>query len=175
MKKNIFAIFLFVFSFFAYSRSGFGGQMGFDFSTKTDTFFSATFKTDTSPLCISLNAHFTNPIYNELKSSNTFTFSLDDWFVNERLAEHLDFYILWGISGGFFYDFNCDSSEKDFLLGTGSRFGFGLDFFFFNRHLEFFTQAVWNPFIALGKTESDFDVDFRPINFPCSIGMRIWN
>jgi len=171
----VFVLFIFV-PVSVFAKVGVGGQFGFDLGRKPDSFASLSIRSDVSPWCVSLNAHFSNPIYDEFALSDTFTFSADDYFVNERLCQNVEFYVLWGISAGFYVDFGAaDSDSKDFSFGTGSRFGGGLDFFFFHRHLELFLQAVWNPYLGIKKDDGEFGFLGKLDNFPCSVGIRFWN
>mgnify|MGYP006916023033 FL=1 len=157
-----------------FSRTGFGLRGGFDCGSSSDTFVSASVRRDTSPWCVSIGAHFSNPVFSSLEPTGTFTAAFDDYFVNERIQEHIDIYVLWGISAGFSCGFD-GSGEKDFSVGTGSRFGVGFDFFFFGRHLEFFSEAVWNPYLGVEREGGDFSFMGKVDNFPCSLGFRIWN
>ena len=119
--KKFLLIFVFVsLPLFAFSDVGLGGAFSYNLSTSPTSAVSFTARSDESPWCIFLNAHLKN---------NTITVFADDWFINERIATHLDYFVLWGISAGFSFNENF----TDF--GTGCRFGGGLDFFFFERHL----------------------------------------
>ena len=160
-KLKIYAFIVFFFSItnFIFAKAGLGGSISYSASTTPTAFASFTARSDTSPWGIFFNAHF---------DENTLTVFADNWFVNERLAEHADYFVLWGISGGF--RFEDDIQE----FCTGARFGAGLDFFFLNRYLEFFGQAVWNPYFGIKKEKSDYSAIFRPVNFPCSAGIRLW-
>ena len=143
-----------------FSRTGFGLQGGFDCGSSSDNFVSASVRRDPSPWCVSIGAHFSNPVFSSLEPTGTFTAAFDDYFVNERIMEHIDMYVLWGISAGFSCDFD------------GSV---GFDFFFFGRHLEFFSEAVWNPYLGVEREGGDFSFMGKVDNFPCSLGFRIWN
>lgn len=156
------SIFVFIFlsvSFSAFANVGFGGSFSYNVSTTPSEAVSFTVRSDKSPWGVFLNAHL---------KKNIFSVFVDDWFVNERIAEHADYFVLWGISGG------CRVDDGIFEIATGSRFGAGLDFFFFKRHLEFFAQAVWNPYFGVKKEDGGFSPIIRPLNFPCSAGLRIW-
>ena len=114
-----------------------------------------------------MNAHFSP---DSLEFLNEFSVDVDNWFVYERLSSHLDFFVLWGISGGAKV---CHSSEY-YSAGTGARFGGGLSFMFFRRSLELALQAVWNPYFAIEKDDGDFGIFGRPLNFPLSAAVRFW-
>ena len=121
------------------------------------TSFSA--RSDTSPWSVFFNAHL---------KENAVTLFLDDWFINERLGEHADYFVLWGMSYGSVFE------EDETILAMGSRFGAGLDFFLMDRRLEIFAQTVWNPYFGVRKEDGDFSPLFRPVNFPCTAGLRLW-
>ena len=174
MKRFFVVSFFLLASALAFPRAGFGVHGGFDCGRDSDSFVSASFRRDTSPWVFSLDAHFSNPLFSDLKFADTFTFVADDYFVNERVSEHMDVYVLWGSSAGFYSDFSAGSG-RDFSVGTGSRFGVGFDFFFLNRHLEFFSQAVWNPYLGVKREDGDFNFLGKIDNFPCSVGFRFWN
>ena len=106
--------------------------------------------------------------FNSHLGENTVTLFLDDWFINERLCEHADYFVLWGMSYGATFE------EDEIIFAMGSRFGAGLDFFLLSRRLEIFGQAVWNPYFGFKKEDGDYSPLFRPVNFPCSAGLRLW-
>lgn len=160
LKKFFLICLLAVLPFLAFSNVGIGGSYTYNLSTSPSSSLSFTARSDESPWCIFLNAH--------IFDRNTISVFADDWFINERIASHLDYFVLWGISAGFSFDENY----TDF--GTGCRFGGGLDFFFFERHLEFFAQAAWNPYFAVKKEDDSWSPLFRPVNFPFSAGLRLW-
>lgn len=143
----------------AFARAGLGGAFSHAAATTPLELASFTARTDTSPWGVFFNVHF---------KSNTVSCFLDNWFVNERIAEHLDYFVLWGMSFGARFD------EEATELATGSRFGAGLDFFFVQRHLELFIQSVWNPYFGVKKSDGDYNMLVRPVNFPCSAGVRVW-
>lgn len=145
--------------FSSYAKAGLGCSYTYNLSTKSRSMVSFTARTDKSPWCVSFNAFLQN---------NGMSLYLDNWFVNERLAEHLDYYVLWGMNFGAVFD---DDNIQGF---TGARFGAGLDFFLLKRHLEIFTQFVWNPYFGIDKTDWNFSPIIRPVNFPCTAGIRIW-
>ena len=161
MMKSKILVLAFFFSgcSFSSARAGLGGSFSYGASTTPQMLASLSVRTDVSPWCVFLNAHL---------EDNVFSVFADDWFVSERVAEHLDYFVLWGISGGFRFD------DGVFALATGCRFGAGLDFFFFGRHLEIFAQAVWNPYFGVRKSGGSFSPVLRPVNFPCGAGIRVW-
>ncbi|MBP5284394.1 MAG: hypothetical protein J6Y93_07015, partial [Treponema sp.] len=128
-------------------------------STSPDTAASFTVRSDVSPWCVYFNSHIGN---------NTISVFADDWFVNERLSEHCDYYVLWGVSG------SCSFEEDCLEVTTGCRFGSGLDFFVFKRQLEFFAQAVWNPYFGVKKESGTYSPVFVPANLPLTTGLRVW-
>ena len=159
IKFSVICALFFFSSAFSFARAGLGGAFSYSASTTPTSFASFTARSDVSPWCLFFNAHL------DKKVLSVFA---DDWFVNERLSEHLDYFVLWGISGGIRFE----DEKREFV--TGCRFGAGLDFFFCERRLEFFAQAVWNPYFGVKKFQDDYSPLFRPINFPCSAGMRVW-
>ena len=148
---------------------GLGVGVGMDISSSPDTFVSASFRTDTNPWCISVSAHF-NDKFASFK--NAWSFSADNWFVYNSLEKNIDYFCLWGFSGGIEKDF---SSGDDFSFAFGSRLGAGLDFFFLDRRTEFFAQFVWDLRIGLERENDEFNMLFAPDNFPISAGIRVWN
>ncbi|MBQ9207550.1 MAG: hypothetical protein IJ158_12685 [Treponema sp.] len=158
-KLSVMCALFFFCAAFSFARVGLGGAFSYSASTSPHEFVSFTARTDVSPWCVFFNAHF---------KDNTISVFADDWFINERIAEHLDYFVLWGISGGVRFE------EERFELATGCRFGAGLDFFLLKRHVELFAQAVWNPYFGIKKSGGDYSPLFRPVNFPCSAGIRIW-
>jgi len=152
-------IFLFCFCAFSFAKTGLGGSFSYSAATTPQAFASVTARNDVSPWSFFLNAHF---------KENAISFFADDWFVNERVAEYFDYFVLWGASG------YCRFEKNVFEVATGCRFGAGLDFFFIKRHLEFFAQAVWNPYFGLQKSDNEYSPLFRPVNFPCTAGARLW-
>lgn len=160
LKRGLFSLLIFLVPTFSFSDVGLGGS--FSYGASTSPFMAASFtaRSDLSPWSVFFNAHL---------EDNTISVFLDDWFVNERFAEHLDYYVLWGLSFGARFD---DGKTEVF---TGSRFGAGLDFFFFNRHFEIFTQGLWNPYLGVKKNSGEgAKFLFRPVNFPLTAGARIW-
>ncbi|MCR4822134.1 MAG: hypothetical protein K5873_04580 [Treponema sp.] len=158
-KSITLAIFLFFLAFSSYARAGIGASFSYSISTDPHSFLSFSGRSDISPWSIFMNAHLTD---------NTISLFADNWFVNERLAEHVDYFVLWGMSFGATFE----DDKKAFC--TGARFGAGFDFFFFGRHLELFTQAVWNPYFGFKKEDGDYGPVIKPVNFPCTAGLRIW-
>lgn len=165
MKTKIFFFFLF-FSFsamfsFASSKShaGIGSSLSYSLSTSQHSFVSFTARSDLSPWVVFFNAHF---------NQSVMTVFADNWFINESLSSQLDYFVFWGISGGIRFE---DEKRE---LATGCRFGAGVDFFCLNRRLEFFAQTVWNPYFGVKKIDKDCSLIFRPVNFPCSAGIRMW-
>ena len=160
LKKYILCAFLFAaFHSLSFANTGLGASFTYSASTFPDSAVSFTIKPDTSPWCVFFNGHLTD---------NVITVYADDWFINERIAEHLDYFVLWGISGGFCFD------DDIFEAGTGCRFGAGLSSFFAARHIELFGQAVWNPFFAVRKESGSYSQVFRPVNFPLTAGLRFY-
>ncbi|MBR4599747.1 MAG: hypothetical protein IKO39_06845 [Treponema sp.] len=159
MKKVFLALMLLAFCPLVFAHVGLGGSFTYNASTSPSCAASFTARSDESPWGIFMNAHL---------KENTVSIFADNWFVNERLAEHLDYFVLWGISLGTCFE------KKSYDFGTGCRFGAGLDFFFFKRHLEFFAQAVWNPYFGVKKEDGKWSPLIRPVNFPCTAGLRLW-
>ena len=141
------------------SQAGMGAAFSYTASTSPESLVSFTARSDLSPWVFFMNAHL---------KENTLSLFADDWFINERISNHLDYFVLWGVSAGVRFD------EDIFEVGTGCRFGAGLDFFFLKRRIEIFSQAVWNPYFAIKKEESDFSPVFCPANFPGTLGLRLW-
>ncbi len=96
------------------------------------------------------------------------TLSLDNWFINERITGNLDYYVLWGL--GFGVTFQDDLQ----ILAAGSRLGAGFDLFFMERRLEFFAQAVCEPYYGAKKKDRGWKAFITPVNFPCTAGIRLW-
>ncbi|MBB5226170.1 hypothetical protein DYE50_10145 [Treponema ruminis] len=160
MKKFFLAFFIFAgFSSLSFARVGLGGAFSYSLSADSHEMVSFSARSDESPWCLFFNS--------QLKE-NTITLFLDDWFINERLARHLDYFVLWGMSYGA--TFEADKT----VFAMGCRFGAGFDMFFFNRRLEFFGQAVWNPYFGASKEDGSCSLLFRPVNFPCTAGLRLW-
>ena len=160
LKQKFLLCFILLFpAFFLSARTGLGGAFSYSLSTEPHTAASFSVRTDFSPWSLLANVHF---------NENTLSLFFDNWFVNERLAEHADYFLLWGMSFGSTFE------ENDAAICTGARFGAGFDFFFLNRRLETFVQAVWNPYLGLKKKDGDYAPVLRPVNFPCSAGLRIW-
>ncbi|MBQ0050841.1 MAG: hypothetical protein KBT11_02120 [Treponema sp.] len=163
MKFNKIAlafVLLFIPLYGGFCRTGIGGAYTYNLSTTPTDCVSATFRQDTQPWSVLTNAHL---------DCNKFSVFVDNWFINERIAEHLDYFVLWGISGEFL------KNDEKMEISTGARAGIGLDFFFFRRHLEIFTQFVWNPYYGI-KLNEDNEISplFRPASFPCTAGLRLW-
>lgn len=159
LKICLFSAFFFLCGAALFARAGLGGSFSYSASTTPQSFASFTARSDVSPWCVFFNTHL---------GESTVSVFADDWFVNERVAEHLDYYVLWGISAGARFD---DGVRE---LATGARFGAGLDCFFLARHVEFFAQGVWNPYFGIKKSGGDYSAIFRPVNFPCTAGLRVW-
>ncbi|MBR1722721.1 MAG: hypothetical protein IJ727_09620 [Treponema sp.] len=136
-----------------------GASFSYCLSTEPDECLSFSARSDISPLAVSFNAHL---------EDNTITLFLDDWFINERISDHLDYYVLWGMSYGATFE------DEEKILAMGGRFGAGFDFFFLHRSIELFLQAVWNPYFGIKKKNGDFSPLFYPVNFPGTAGFRIW-
>ena len=159
-RKFILAVFIFSFFLsFSFSNVGLGGSFSYVASTSPHMQVSFTAKSDHSPWTVFFNAHL---------KENTISVFADDWFINERIAEHLDYFVLWGISAGATFE------DDKTIIATGCRFGAGLDFFFLKRSLEFFAQSVWNPYFGIKKKNNDCSAVFKPITFPCTAGIRFW-
>ena len=142
-----------------FANAGIGGAFSYNASPSSAFFASFTAKSDVSPWTVFFNANL---------DENTITIFLDDWFINERVAEHLDYFVFWGMSFGATFE------ENEISAGTGARFGAGLDFFFFKRHLELFVQAAWNPYFGIKNEHWDYSAIIKPLTFPCTAGVRIW-
>lgn len=160
LKKSLFALFFLCACFGAFSEAGVGGAFSYSPSTTPTSFVSFTARSDVSPWCVFLNGHL---------EKKTLSLFVDNWFINERISEHVDYYVLWGIGAGVTFD------DGKRMIATGSRLGAGLDFFFLERRLEFFTQAVFEPYYGIKKNRDENWKPFiRPVNFPCSAGIRVW-
>ena len=144
---------------FSFAKAGLGGAFSYNVSTAPISFASFTARSDESPWCVFFNAG--------LKKKCVTSF-VDNWFINERISNHVDYYVLWGLSFGARFD------DDEYFLATGSRLGAGLDFFFLERRLEFFAQAVYEPYYGARKTDESWKPFIRPVNFPCSAGLRLW-
>ena len=142
-----------------FSHTGLGASFSYSASTSPYAAFSFTARSDLSPWCVFFNSHL---------GENTISVFADDWFINERISNHLDYFVFWGISGGFRFD--DELSE----ISTGCRFGAGLDLFLLTRHLEFIAQSVWNPYFGVKKEDGNYSPLFRPVNFPCTAGIRLY-
>ena len=159
-RKILFLCSLFFFSLAtSFARAGIGASFTLDLSLNPAPLVSLTAKTDTSPWTFFFNVH---PL------SNTLTFFADNWFINERMAEHLEYYVFWGPSGGFTFD------DGSFNMAMGARIGAGLDFFFFRRHLELFTQTAWNPYFGLQYEDGSYGPLIHVLSFPITAGLRLW-
>ena len=155
--------FLFISFFFlpgiSFASAGLGTSFSYSFSTTPQISASFSARSDTSPWSVFFNSHL---------NEKTISLFLDDWFINERISEHIDYFVLWGMSYGATFE------DEKTIFSMGCRFGAGLDFFFLRRRIEFFTQSVWNPYFGIKKEDGDFAPLFRPVNFPCSVGIRGW-
>lgn len=160
MRFRIFlAVILFCLSFQVFPSTGIGGGAGYVFSTSPSGCVSVSLRQDTQPWSFAVNLH---PYKNKI------SVFADNWFISENITGLLDYFVLWGVSGEF-------RKENELLeISTGCRFGAGLDFMFFKRHLELYFQAVWNPYFGLKKEKSDYDPLFRPLSFPVTAGFRFW-
>ena len=160
MKVICAVLFLFVQTVvFAFAGSGLGVQGGYDFSSKPAWFVSVTGRSDFYPWVVSMNAY---------PQKNMISVFADDYFINERLSRHIDYYLFWGISAGFLSDDGLIEAS------TGCRFGAGADFFLFSRRMNFFCKAAWNPYFGTKKYDGSWGPLVRPLSFPCSAGFRIW-
>ena len=160
MKKFLLAVVaLFGICTLSFARVGLGGAFSYSLSTYPHAMVSFSARTDESPWCVSINSQL---------GKNTIMLFLDDWFINERLAEHLDYFVLWGMSYGATFE-PCET-----VLAMGCRFGGGFDLFFMNRRIEIFGQSVWNPYFGAIKEDERYSPLFRPVNFPCTAGLRLW-
>ena len=158
--KSFFLLIFFSSCLAASAEAGIGAAVSYSPSTMPTSFVSFTARSDVSPWCVFLNGHL------EKKTVSIF---VDDWFINERISEHVDYFVLWGISLGATFD------DGKRMVATGSRLGAGLDFFFLGRKVEFFTQAVFEPYYGIKKNRGENWKPFiRPLNFPCSAGIRAW-
>ena len=160
MKKT-FWLFLFFFGFCAlsFARAGLGAAFSYNVSTVSCAEAAFSARSDESPWCVFFNSRL---------NQNSISLCLDDWFINERISEHADYFVLWGMSYGAVFE----SKETEFDMGC--RFGAGGDFFFCKRRLELFAQLVWNPYFGIRKEDGELSPVFRPVNFPCSAGIRLW-
>lgn len=158
-------IFLAIFVFFCYTgflsaEVGLGASFSCDISENCPKSAAFSVRSDEMPWCVFFKAGL---------NQNTVTLVIDNWFINERISDHTDYFVLWGISFGSTFD----DGEK--ALFAASRLGAGLDFFFLRRRIEFFGQCVWEPFYGI---EKDPGSDWKPfitlLNFPCSVGLRGW-
>lgn len=160
-RKLVFLILSFFCCSLSFAKAGLGASASYSVSTTPTYFASFTARSDISPWCVSMNAHL---------DKKSISFFLDNWFINERISSHLDYYVLWGVSFGAVFDEEDDEQR----LATGSRLGAGLDFFFFNRQLEFFMQAVCDPYYGFKKDGKTWKPFIRPLNFPCTAGIRLY-
>ena len=158
-RKFLLIPFFFSLSLFVFSETGLGGAFSYNVSTHPVSSASFTARSDDSPWCIFFNAGI------EKKFVTAF---LDNWFINERISEHAEYYVLWGLSFGAEFD------DDEDILAAGSRLGAGLDFFFFDRKIEVFAQTVFEPYYGARKTEASWKPFIRLVNFPCSAGLRLW-
>lgn len=148
-------------SFSAFADYGAGAEAGFEgeiiYKPYYREFLNVTCRSDENPWCFSVNAWPTH---------GTLSVFADNWFVNERINDTLDFFGFWGISGCAGFD--------GFSLGTGARLGAGIDCFILeNRQLELYWQAAWNPYFGI---EDDDGIKFmaNPLCFPFQTGVRWW-
>lgn len=173
-SKRILLFFVFFILFLvpkAFSHIGFGVSPALVLADDFPVLFSATFRSDKNPWVFFLN------LENDFESSDKtdikkISFFADDWFISERISEHLDYFVLWGVSGGVLYDKN-DGGKNLYEVSTGCRFGAGLDFLFFKRHFEIFTQAAWNPYFGVKIDDGDLSAFLRPACFPLTCGIRL--
>ena len=173
MKKIctiLFALLLCVFATAALSaHTGIGFQGDFSFQSDLpcdaafsgDAGFSLSLAADSTPWVFSLQMRF-KPLYAG--------FTADNWLVYQPLGRAASFFLFYGTSGGF-------ELEDSRALLMGPRLGAGLNIFFLRRHLEFYAQAAWNPFMGVNlKTDGDSCGRFvlRPLVFPVAGGVRFW-
>lgn len=160
MKFRLSLIIVFCSCFFLPADVGMGGSFSYSVSTTPTSFVSFSARSDESPWCVFLNAHL---------EKETVSLFVDNWFINERLGSHLDYYVLWGLGLGATFD------DGKRMVASGSRLGAGLDFFFSDRRIEVFAQAVCEPYYGFRKgSSSGWRPFIRPLNFPCSAGIRLW-
>ena len=159
LKLILIILIIFAFPFSSFAKAGIGGAFSYSLSPSKDYFASFSARSDISPWAVFLNAHIPD---------SSISMFFDNWFINERIFEHLDFFVLWGMSFGATFE------DNETAFATGARFGGGFDIFLFKRHLEFFAQTVWNPYFGIKKEDDDFAPLIRPLNFPFSIGARVW-
>lgn len=154
----------------AFSNAGFGFSPSLVLADDFPVLLSASFRSDKNPWSFFLNLEngFGSGDKTELKKISFFA---DDWFISERLAGHLDYFVLWGVSGGVLHDKNSGGKNL-YEISTGCRFGAGLDFLFFKRHLEIFVQAAWNPYFGIKIDGGGFSAFLRPACFPLTSGIR---
>lgn len=158
--RRLFFSVIFLCAFGAASADiGIGGGVMYAFAPNPFAAVSVSARSDTSPWCFFASIH---------SEKNEFSVYADNWFVNERIAEHIDFFVLWGISVGGRLD------DELAELSTGARFGAGLDFFFLRRHAELFVQSAWNPYFGVRSDDGDFEPIVSLLSFPCSTGLRLW-
>lgn len=173
MKKTRFLFFFLplyiLFNFKIFSNTGIGASSSLVLTEDFPLLFSFTARSDKNPWSAFINL--------ELDDDASFyklSFFADDWFISERLSNHIDYYVLWGVSGGFLYDENSLDDTKLVEISTGCRFGGGLDFFLFKRKLELFAQAVWNPYFGIKVRDKEASPFLRPVCFPCTAGIRFF-
>ena len=159
LKICLLALLFFLNMSAVFARAALGAAFSYSVSNYPHGAVSFSARSDTSPWSVFFNSHL---------GENTVTLFLDDWFINERLCEHADYFVLWGMSYGATFE------EDEIIFAMGSRFGAGLDFFLLSRRLEIFGQTVWNPYFGFKKKDGDYSPLFRPVNFPCSAGLRLW-
>lgn len=151
-------VFLFSLSLYSYSNTGIGAAFSFQPSLSHPVFsFSA--RSDLYPWSSFLNVSL---------EDNSVSSYADNWFINERMSDCLDYYVLWGVSGRLCVD------EKKTECTTGARLGAGLDFFFFDRKLELFSQFSWNPDFGVKKEDGKSSFVYHILSFPCTLGIRSW-
>lgn len=173
MKQKCFPLAFLIFSFFSFQifpNAGLGASASAVLSPDFPVLVSANFRSDKNPWAFFLNFGFEKDDGNF--DLNKISFFADDWFISERISNHLDYFVLWGVSGGVLADKNDDDTNL-YEISTGCRFGAGLDFLFFKRHFEIFMQAVWNPYFGVKIDDGNFGAFLRPVSFPVTAGMRI--
>lgn len=148
-----------------FARFGFGVQQGFSLSREPESFISLSGRSDEYPWGFAMSFNF-EPDFSKFKGA--YQIYGDNWFVNKKIAEHLDYFLIWGFSTRFRKD--CDNFEFTF----GGRSGGGLDFYLAERHFEFFIQTVWNPNFGIKGEGDGIAPSFYLLNFPSECGIRIW-